>query len=78
MGPLKILYKYWMKFVKVLGRVQTTIILFLIYFLGVGMISLISFILRRDFLDKRLTDRSTFWNDRPAKIPTLDDCKRQF
>lgn len=67
-----------MKFVKILGKIQTTIILFLIYFLGVGIISLIAFLFRRDFLDKRLRDEDTFWRDRPARISTLEDCKRQF
>ncbi len=67
-----------MKFAKVLGKIQTTIILFLIYFIGVGVISIIAFITRRDFLDKRLTDQESFWRDRENKIPTLEDCKRQF
>ncbi|MBI5144452.1 MAG: hypothetical protein HZA30_05240 [Candidatus Omnitrophica bacterium] len=75
---LKILYKYWMKFARILGRIQTTIILFLIYFIGIGTISIISFIFRKDFLDKALTGKKSFWHDRTNKIPTLEDCKRQF
>lgn len=75
---LKIIYKYWMKFARVLGKVQTTIILFLIYFIGVGTISIIAFIFKRDFLDKKFSDRPSFWRDRTSKIPTLEDSKRQF
>ena len=67
-----------MKLAKVLGRIQTTIILSLIYFIGVGIISVIALIFRRDFLDKSLTDRQSFWRDRAGKTPTLEDCKRQF
>lgn len=75
---LKIIYKYWMKFARILGRIQTAIILSLIYFIGVGIISILSFLLRKDFLDKALTDRQSFWRDRINKPPTLEDCKRQF
>jgi len=75
---LKFLYDLWMRFAKVLGRIQTTIILFFIYFIGVGSVAIVSFLFRKDFLDKRLDDRPTFWHDRESKIPTLEDCKRQF
>ena len=74
----KILYDCWMKFARILGRVQTALMLFIIYFLGVGIIAIIAFIFRRDFLDKRLYGKKSFWRDRPAKIPTLEECKRQF
>lgn len=74
----KTLYEYWMKFAKILGKIQTTIILFFIYFIVLGTVSIISFISRKDFLDKALTDEETFWRTRIAKIPTLEDSKRQF
>lgn len=75
---LKFLYKCWMKFARVLGKIQTTIILSFIYFIGVGTIAIISSIFRKDFLDKRFIDRESFWRDRASKPPTLEDCKRQF
>lgn len=78
MRILKLIYQYWMKFARVLGRIQTAIILFLIYFLCLGPISLISFIFRRDFLDKRFVDKPTFWRARPEELPTLESSKRQF
>ena len=74
----KTLYRYWMKFAKVLGKIQTAIILFFIYFIGVGVISIIAFIFRRDFLDKRLAGKESFWRDRIASTPNLENCKRQF
>ncbi len=78
MKLLKILYDYWMKFAKVLGKIQTVILLFLIYFIGVGAISIIAFIFRRDFLDKRLVEKESFWRDRAHETPTLENCARQF
>jgi len=78
MRLFKNLYKYWMKFAKVLGRVQTVIILFFIYFIGIGVIAIISFIFRKDFLDKRFNGNASFWRDRTAPTPNLENCRRQF
>ncbi len=75
---LKLLYKYWMKFAKVLGRIQTVILLFLIFFLVIGPITLISFICRKDFLDKRFVDKESYWHHRPSDDPGLESLKRQF
>ena len=78
MNTLKLLYKYWMIFARTLGLIQTTIILFVVYFAGVGVISMISFLFRRDFLDKRLIDKESFWRDRISLPPTFENSKRQF
>lgn len=75
---LKLLYKYWMKFAKALGKIQAAILLFFIYFLGVGVMAVIAFIFRKDFLDKRFTDKETFWGDRAPDATDLESCKRQF
>ncbi len=76
---LKALYNIWMSFARIFGKVQTAIILFLIYFLGIGIIAGMSFIFRKDFLDKGLAkDKETFWRPREAEKPTLENSKRQF
>jgi hypothetical protein len=75
---LKVIHDYWMRFARLLGRVQTTVILFVIYFGVVGVMAVISFVFGRDFLDKRLTDRASFWRDREGKTPALEESKRQF
>ena len=73
------LYDIWMKFAKALGKVQTTIILFLIYFLGIGTIAVIAFIFRKDFLDKSFTkELKSFWRPREAERPDPENAKRQF
>jgi hypothetical protein len=72
------LYKCWMKFARILGRIQTALILSLIYFIGVGTIAIISFLFRKDFLDKRLGDEPSFWRSRVSTLQTLENCKRQF
>lgn len=75
----KTLYDLWMKFARILGRIQTTIILFFIYFFGIGLIAVIAFIFRKDFLDKGpARDRESFWKPRAAQKPDLENAKRQF
>jgi len=75
---LKLLYRYWMKFAKALGKIQAAILLFFIYYLVVGPIAVIAFIFRKDFLDKKFADKETFWGDRSPDAIDLESCKRQF
>lgn len=75
---LKALYKGWMAFARILGKIQSAILLFFIYVIGVGSISIISFIFRKDFLDKRMSAAETFWHERPADASGLENCKKQF
>lgn len=77
-GFFKRLYNGWMVFAHKLGVVQSTIMLFIIYFLGIGVTWFFCFILRRDLLGKSLKDRASFWHERDFKTPTLQECERQF
>ena len=75
----RILYNAWMKFAGVLGRIQTFILLFIIYFLGIGFMAVISFIFMRDLLGKNLKDKgTTFWHPREARKADMENSKRQF
>jgi Fe2+ transport system protein B len=68
-----------MEFAKGLGWVQTRVILFIIYFLGIAIIAVIAFIFRRDFLDKNLkVAGESFWRKRELETPTPESAKRQF
>ncbi|NQT06418.1 MAG: hypothetical protein HQ575_02655, partial [Candidatus Omnitrophica bacterium] len=49
-----------------------------IYFGGISIVSIISFLCRKDLLDKRFIDKSTYWLAK-EHIPTdRERCKRQF
>ncbi len=74
----KVIYNGWMKVVKVIGRVQTVILLTLIYFIGVGLIGIIFFILRRDMLGKKLKKGLSFWRGRQSLKSDLESSKRLF
>ena len=69
----------WMRFVHALGRVQTTLLLSLVYVVVVGPLWLCMCVLgRRDLLETRRVAAPSFARAKP-KIPTdRERCERQF
>jgi hypothetical protein len=69
----------WMRFVEALGRVQTTLLLSLVYLLVIGPLWVcVCLIGRRDLLATRRTPASSFAAEK-ARIPTdRERCERQF
>jgi len=68
-----------MRFVNALGRVQTTLLLSLVYVIGVGPLWLCVCVLgRRDLLETRRVAATSFSAQKP-KVPTdRERCERQF
>jgi hypothetical protein len=68
-----------MRFVDALGRAQTTLLLSLVYILGIGPLWLcVHLIARRDLLGTRRSPAASFASEK-AKIPTdRERCERQF
>ena len=60
----KVLYKGWMKVAHFIGRVNTTILLTLFYFVFLGIAKLAIVISGKDLLDSRLGDRPSYWKER--------------
>lgn len=76
MNILKKIYKYWMKFVYLLGEVNSRIIFTVLYFTIFGPYAIILkffFGLKKDKNQKR-----SFWLKKEYQDPTLDLLKRQF
>ena len=75
----KVLLSYWKKFAKGIGIVQTTIILFIIYIIAVGPISLISKISGKDLLDRKFKwSNSSYWKKKEETPFKLENFLRQF
>jgi len=72
------LLRYWKLFAKKLAEVQTAIILIIIYFLGVGTIALFINLLRKDLLNKRSWNSSTYWVEKEKEAVTLERTRQQF
>jgi maltodextrin utilization protein YvdJ len=69
----------WMTFVHWLGRVQTALILFLIYVLVIGPVWFFLWVTRRsDLLAIKKPADGITWSIKP-RIPTdIERCERQF
>jgi hypothetical protein len=76
---LKRLLEKWKGVATKIAMVQTTIILFIIYFAFFSIISLLAFIARQDLLDKRLVPERSYWKkkERPGLHPD-EQYKHQF
>jgi len=70
----------WMRFVEALGRVQTTLLLSLVYVVLIGPLWLCMCVLgRRDLLGTRRGGGATSFAVQKSKVPTdRERCERQF
>lgn len=75
---LTFLYAAWMGFAHILGRIQTAIILGLIYFVVMGVIAPLSRLFTGDPLDRRLGDRSSVWTAKERTNQTLEEGRHLF
>ena len=73
-----LLWRGWKKFAHVLGIVQTRILLTVSYFVIIAGASVLTRILGKDLLDRRLNKKPTFYHDHEPVQPTLETCRRQF
>lgn len=61
---LKPLYRVWMKFVHVIGKINTVLLLSLFYFVFLGIAKLFATLSRKNLLDSRWKDRESYWKKR--------------
>lgn len=72
-------YRGWMAFARVLGIVNTTLLLTLVYFLLIGPLSLIMRAFGSDLLEKRMkTPSRPLWKAKAPLKHTLEECRHQF
>jgi Saxitoxin biosynthesis operon protein SxtJ len=73
------LYSGWMKFAEVLAKVNTRIILFLVFVLTVVPIALLLKLFRKDVLDSKLEkEKGSYWVSRPKKEINPRHYERHF
>jgi hypothetical protein len=75
---LAALYRGWMAFAHFLGRVQTYLLLSIIYFVAVGLTAPFIRIFMRDPLDRRMGDRDSVWTPKEHSNLKLDEAQRLF
>ena len=75
----KKIYDYWMLFAKALGWVNTRILLSLMYFVIFTPFRIISVVIGKDMLDRKIeNDKDSYWQRREVKIFKKELYRRQF
>jgi hypothetical protein len=76
---LQQLKRFWMLFAQLLGKVNTMVLLSIVYLFIIGVMSLFVRIFRKDLLRKKIDlDRTSYWQIKTATEQTLDRHKFQF
>ncbi len=69
---LDFLNNYWIKLGELLGKVIAPIIMFLVFFVIVTPLSLLTKLLKKDLLNMRFNDSKTYWTNKVKKIDSMD------
>ena len=78
-GWLKYPHRYWMALSQKMGKVMTSLILVLFYFLVVAPIGILGRIFGKRFLPEGPdTSKSTYWTERRGGDSGEEDLERQF
>jgi hypothetical protein len=74
----KKLRRAWMVFVEILGKVQTTILLSVVYHIAVGPLALAAKLSGQDLLELKSSKDPTYARRLGGVSSTLDRAQRQF
>ena len=69
---LDFLNNYWIKLGELLGKVIAPIIMFLVFFVIVTPLSLLTKLFKKDLLNIRFNDSKTYWANKVKKIDSMD------
>ncbi|MBI2653405.1 hypothetical protein HYX02_01200 [Candidatus Woesearchaeota archaeon] len=61
-----------------IALIVNSALLSIVYFIGVGFTSIISKIVRKHFLDTKLSKKATYWHDLNLKKKPIEEYYRQF
>ena len=74
---LQPVYGPWMKAARLLGKVNTYLVMSLVYYLLITPYAVLTRWLAGDLLDERLRDRDSYWHQRQAP-PEPESYRHQF
>lgn len=72
------LYRGWMRLAQALGRIQTFLVLSIIYVAGVGLMAPLLRLFSGDPLDRRLRPGGSAWIPRRCPGEGLEQARRMF
>jgi len=71
--------RMWLLFAQMVGKVNSIVLLSLVYFVVIGFMSLIVKLFRKDLLQKKMNfEQASYWQARKTSEQTLDRHKFQF
>ena len=76
--PLKPLWILWIKFGNLLGRINATIILSLLYLLIITPMGIIRKFFGKDEFFINTKNQKSYWVDFPYKEPSVEHSSKQF
>ena len=82
MGNLKFHFAAFKKGISKFGQNISTLVNFmllsLVYLLGVGFTSILSKLLKKNFLDTKISNKKTYWSKLDLKKESIEKHMRQF
>lgn len=72
------LFKWWMAFARLLGRINTAVLLTIVYVLLVGPLWIVMKLKGEDVLDRGLKEGTSYWNEKAPSPQDLPRSRRQF
>ena len=69
---LDFLNNYWIKLGELLGRIVAPIVMFVVFFVIVTPLSLLTKLFKKDLLNIRFNDSKTYWTNKVKKIDSMD------
>tara|TARA_B100001248_G_scaffold186384_1_gene142249 strand:- start:1146 stop:1556 length:411 start_codon:yes stop_codon:yes gene_type:complete len=75
---LKPIYKVWMTFAVVIGWIMTRIILSVFFYSVITGIAILTRIIGKDFLNLKINNKESYWNNRDNDRELKQDYEKQF
>ena len=75
---LKPIYKLWMTFAVIIGWIVTRLILIVLFYSVITGIAILTRIIGKDFLNLKINNKKSYWNNRDSVHELNQDYEKQF
>lgn len=75
---LKPIYKVWMTSAVIIGWIMTRLILSALFYSVITGIAILTRIIGKDFLNLKIKNKESFWNNRDSNYELNQDYEKQF
>ena len=75
---LKPVYIVWMIFAVIIGWVMTRLILSILFYTVITGIAILTRIIGKDFLNLKINNKESYWNNRDSEYELNQDYEKQF